>query len=209
VLAVGRLVKTKGFGVLVGACRHLRDRGVAVRCEIVGSGPRRPVLEAKVEREGLEDRVALQGALPFEKVEQKYASADVVAVPSRHDPDTSGRDGLPNVVIEALAAGLPVVGSNYAGIPDLIQDGVTGRLVPPGDDEALADALHEVRDHPERAADWARAGREEVRKRYNLRREVQRLVNCMQAVKASASGDGPANGGFEEGPFGQFRRAPQ
>jgi glycosyltransferase involved in cell wall biosynthesis len=200
VLGVGRLVEKKGFGVLVDACAHLVERGVDVRCEIVGDGPLGGALKRRAQRRGLSDRVVLRGALPFEEVQRRYAASDVVAVPSRLGTDHSGRDGLPNVVIEALAAGVPVVGSDYAGIPDLIDDGRTGRLVPAGDAEALAGALREVRDRPARAAGWARRGRDAVRERYSLKREVQRLVACIKRTSPEARPAGP-------NPFAQQERA--
>jgi glycosyltransferase involved in cell wall biosynthesis len=205
VLAVGRLVEKKGFSVLVDACAHLVERGVNVRCEIIGDGPLSDALKHRVQRRGLDGQVVLRGALPFDEVQKCYAASDVVAVPSRLGTDHSGRDGLPNVVIEALALGVPVVGSDYAGIPDLIEDGATGRLVPPGDAVALADALQEVHDHPQRVAVWARTGREEVRRRFSLQREVRRLVSCMRTVAIPTGGAGSADSGSQADPFSQAR----
>lgn len=181
-LGVGRLAPQKGFGTLVDACARLRDAGVRVDCAIIGDGPLRDALERRIERRALAGTVRLLGALPQDAVQAHYRASDLLVVPST-DGDDTGRDGLPNVVIEAMAVGLPVVGSRYAGIPDLVVDGETGRLVPPDDPAALADALRDAASDPDRRVAWAEAGRTRVRRDYNLAREVGTMVTWMQRVR--------------------------
>lgn len=182
VLGVGRLVPQKGFGTLVDACARLRDAGVPVQCDVIGEGPLREALTRTIERHGLTDRVRLRGALPQNEVQEHYRQSDLLVVPST-DGDETGRDGLPNVVIEAMAVGLPVVGARYAGIPDLVVDGESGRLVPPDAPDALADAVHDALSSPRRRIAWAQAGRERVRRDYNLEREVGTMDAWMRRVR--------------------------
>ncbi len=142
-LAVGRLEKKKGFWHLVEACRLMKDRDVAFDCVIVGEGPERAILEAAVAAAGLTGRVRLAGALTQEQLMEWYGTAMVVAVPSV-EADGGDRDGLPNVILEAMAMGIPVVASAAGAIPEAVTDGAQGLLVAPGDAEALASALERV-----------------------------------------------------------------
>lgn len=140
ILAVGRFRAKKGLSALVEACRLLAGRGVDFRCELVGFGPLRDQLVQQVADLGLTDRVAIVGPLGQEAVKQRYRRAAVMALPCQVAPD-GDRDGIPNVLLEAMAMGVPVVSTTVSGIPELIEDGVTGLLVPPRDPAALADAL--------------------------------------------------------------------
>jgi glycosyltransferase involved in cell wall biosynthesis len=121
----------------------MKDRDVAFDCVIVGEGPERAILEAAVAAAGLTGRVRLAGALTQEQLMEWYGTAMVVAVPSV-EADGGDRDGLPNVILEAMAMGIPVVASAAGAIPEAVTDGVQGLLVAPGDAEALASALERV-----------------------------------------------------------------
>src|SRR5262249_40026982 len=129
VLAVGRLVPKKGFDQLVAACAlpALRERECS--CRIIGAGPLWGELQAQVERLGLHSRVELVGPLPQPEVIQEMRNAAVLAAPCVVDEDED-RDGLPNVIQEALALGTPVVSTDVAGIPEIVRDGETGLQVP-------------------------------------------------------------------------------
>jgi phosphatidyl-myo-inositol dimannoside synthase len=137
VLGVGRLVEKKGFAQLIDASAGLEH----ARVVIAGAGDLRGELQARALERGAP--VTLVGALERDAVRAAFAAADVVAVPSVVDR-AGNVDGLPNTLLEALAAGRAVVASRLAGIPDVVQDGVNGRLVPPGDAPALAAALREL-----------------------------------------------------------------
>jgi len=142
ILAAGRLVPKKGFDVLLRALALLRERR-EVRCEIVGDGPQRGNLQALAGQLGLERMVSLPGWASYEDMPALYHGADVLAVPSVRAPD-GDVDGLPNVAVEALACGTPVVAGAISGIPEAVRQGETGLLVPPGDAAALADALEQA-----------------------------------------------------------------
>jgi glycosyltransferase involved in cell wall biosynthesis len=145
VLGLGRLVEKKGFADLVDAAA--RTPGVQV--VIAGAGDLRESLEARARAAGAP--VTFAGALDREAAADALAAADVVAVPSVHDR-AGNVDGLPNVLLEALAAGRAVVASRVAGIPDVIRDGENGLLVPERDPAALALALARLREEPETRA---------------------------------------------------------
>jgi len=147
-LAVGRFVEKKGFAVLLAACALLRQRGIPCSACIVGEGPLAHALKADVRR--LDVQVEFPGWLPEEELREAYAGADVFCCPSIITPD-GDRDGLPNVLVEALSTGLPAVGTNISGIPEAIEHEVTGLLVPPGDARAFADALARCADPALRA----------------------------------------------------------
>jgi glycosyltransferase involved in cell wall biosynthesis len=143
VLAVGRMVEKKGFDVLVEACAELRDRGVTFDAAIVGQPDRQSQeIEARIARHALVGRVRLPGPMGQQDLLAEYRQASVLCMPSRLLPDD--RDGIPNVLVEAMAAGTPVVASAVSGIPELVEHEVNGLLVPPEDPAALADALERL-----------------------------------------------------------------
>ncbi len=139
-LSVGRLRAKKGLDTLVDACALLQARAVPFRCEIVGYGEEQPALQARIAGQGLAGRVVLVGKLAREQVIERYAQAALYVQPSRIAAD-GDRDGIPNVLLEAMAMALPVVASAVSGIPELVQHGHNGLLVPPDDAPALADAM--------------------------------------------------------------------
>jgi glycosyltransferase involved in cell wall biosynthesis len=140
VLGVGRLVAKKGFDVLVDACAVLDRRGVPFDALIVGQDDKHgDHIRARIAQRGLAQKVALTGAMSPSELLAEYRRASALCMPCRLLPDD--RDGIPNVLVEAMAAGTPVVATAVSGIPELIQHGVNGLLVDPEDPEALADAL--------------------------------------------------------------------
>lgn len=175
-LAVGRLVEKKGFDVLLAAVARL-DRPVRLR--LVGAGPLRDRLAAIVAARRLGDRVELVGRRTHETVPALYAAADIVVVPSVVD-GAGDRDGLPNVVLEAMSAQRPVVASDVAAIPTAVRDGVTGTLVPPGDPAALADALTALVDAPDRRAALGRAGRAVVEADFGLASRTREFCRVLE-----------------------------
>jgi glycosyltransferase involved in cell wall biosynthesis len=174
VLAVGRLIEKKGFADLIHACGLLRDRGVDFRCLAVGKGPLASDLATLVDELGLHDRVELVGPKPREEVLKLYRRASVVVAPCVVGSD-GNRDGLPTVLVEAMALGVPVVSTDVTGIPELVEDGRTGLVVPEHDPAALAEAIGRIVGDQARAAARARAGRERIEERFDLRRNVGEL----------------------------------
>ena len=174
VLAVGQLRARKGFDHLLTACRLLVDRGHAFTCEIVGDGPLRGELAAQVAALDLQDVVTLTGALDGDAVLERYRQAAVFALPCVTEDD-GGRDGIPNVILEAMAMELPVVSTDHSGIPEAVRDGDTGLLVPPHDPEALADAIARLLDDPATAAAMGQRGREVVLDQFDVETNVRRF----------------------------------
>lgn len=168
ILSSGRLVGKKGFPVLIEACKALKQRNFDFRCTIGGSGPDEAMLRAKITEAGLDDRVTLTGeALKQEEIPDFMGSGDVYCLPCVWAEDNDV-DGLPQMLMEAMACGLPTVSTRLVGIPDLVIDGETGLLVAPNDAEALADALQRLADDPQLAERLAEAGTAHVRKAFDL-----------------------------------------
>jgi len=146
-LCVAALKPYKGHAVLLRACARLRARGVAFECDLVGDGPLRAKLEAAVTAAGLQDHVHLLGAKTQDEVARRVASASVVVQPSVVAADGQ-MDGIPVALMEAMAARKPVVASALSGVPELVEDGVSGVLVPAGDADALAEAVERLLTQP-------------------------------------------------------------
>jgi len=180
-LAVGRLVEKKGFHVLVEAVARLST--TPIRLQIVGEGPERARLAAHIEAAGLNERVELCGGRTHAQLPDVYADAHVVVVPSVTDA-TGDRDGLPNVVLEALACGRPVIASYIGAVSDAVIPGETGLLVPPGDVAALADAIETLAAEPAFREGLARRGRRHVERTYELRHCTDRLQRTLETLYA-------------------------
>lgn len=178
IIAVGRLVETKGFHVLVEACARLRQEGVAFSCRIVGEGPEGDRLQKMVVDRRLEDRVELLGQLQPEALLPYFQSADLLAMPAC--VRNNDQDGIPTVLIEALAMEIPVVATRVSGIPELVRDGETGLLVNPDDPEALAAVLARVLADGPLARRLAAAGRDLVVSEFNLQRSAARLLDLFR-----------------------------
>jgi colanic acid/amylovoran biosynthesis glycosyltransferase len=158
VLCVARLVPKKGVDVLIRAMAALK---VPRRLEIVGDGACRADLEALATSLGLHDRVVFRGPLTAADVDDAYRRCALVALPCRIDPD-GDRDGMPTVLVEAMARALPVVSTDVVGIDELIDHGTTGVLVAPDDPLALAAALDEMLCDPALAAGMGARARDHV-----------------------------------------------
>jgi glycosyltransferase involved in cell wall biosynthesis len=179
-LAVGRLVPKKGFPVLIEAASRL----LAPFClRIVGDGPDREALERQIAAAGLEDRVRLVGPRTHDDLPAEYASADIVVVPSVMDA-TGDRDGLPNVVLEAMSSGRPVIASDVGAVSSAVVDRRTGVLVPPGDAGALAGALEYLVDQPECRERLGREARARVERDFELHSCTTRLRHFLETVYA-------------------------
>jgi colanic acid/amylovoran biosynthesis glycosyltransferase len=181
-LMVGSMEKRKGVDVLLRALALLGDLDYS--CEFIGDGPDRTMLLRLAANLGVSDRVAFQGARTFEDVAEAYRSADLILVPSTLGP--RGRtEGIPNVIIEALAYRRPVIASRISGIPELVEDGKTGLLVEPGSAEELAAAIRRLAEDPDAADRLAAAGRRAVEERFELGRNVDRQLALFRAHSAT------------------------
>jgi glycosyltransferase involved in cell wall biosynthesis len=178
ILCVASLEEYKGHPHLLHACALLRDRGLAFRLLLVGEGEDRPALERLVTELGLGDSVELLGAQPRERVAELLADADAFVLPSV--VTASGKkEGIPVVLMEALAMEVPVVATRISGIPELVEDGHTGLLVPERDPDALAGALERVLGDPDGARRMAAVGREKVLAEFDLRRNTAQLRDLL------------------------------
>ena len=186
VLAVGRLVPKKGFDVLVEAIGLLDHRSHPIEAWIVGEGPEEENLRQMIAARGLETKVKLMGPRSHDDVLAIMGIAGLLAVPSVIAPD-GDRDGLPTVIPEAMASGLPVVASRTVGIPEIVIDGKTGLLAETGDAADLARAIAQMQANPKEAAAMAHAARAKVEKEYDLERNVSRLGERFAAAVARAS----------------------
>ena len=174
ILGVGRLDPIKGFEHLIDACAKLAEQGADFECHIVGEGPLRPALERRIVRLGLQGRVLLLGARPQEQVQAAMREASVFVLACVVTPK-GDRDGIPVALMEAMATGLPVVSTDVSGIPELVIDGVTGRLAPPGDAQALADCLVNLLSDRSKAQQLALAARAHVEREFNVTTEAGKL----------------------------------
>ena len=174
IVAVGRLIEKKGFSDLVEACRILSDRNCAFECAIIGTGPLEASLRAQIDALRLTDRVELLGPRPRSEVLRCMRSAAVFAAPCVVGID-GDRDGLPTVLLEAMAVGTPCVATDVTGIPEAIHDGETGFVVPQHDPVALAAAIERLLKDPLLRAEIARRARRLVETHFDVRRNAVEL----------------------------------
>jgi glycosyltransferase involved in cell wall biosynthesis len=198
ILSAARLVPKKGLAHLVEACRILVDRGMALHCTIAGSGPLEVELRRLVCELGLSDHVKLTGeAIKQEEIPAFMNGGDIYCLPCVQAKD-GDIDGLPQMLMEAMACGVPVVSTRVAGIPDLIIDDRTGVLVEPGHPARLADALEALIKHPERAARLAEAGLRHVHARFDITRCLEPLLDryrhYLDAAGRKQAGPAPSTG---------------
>jgi len=184
ILAVGRLVEKKGFPTLIAACRLLRDRGRRFRCEVVGYGELRARLEDEVRAAGLSEVVQLVGTRSQEELPECYRAAAVFAMPAVIGED-GNRDSLPTVLLEALACGVPVVASRVTGIPEIVDDGVNGLLVEPGDAEGLSRALDLLLADAGLRRRFGDAGRAKAQRRFDIETNARELYRLLTGEGAS------------------------
>ena len=167
ILCIARFEEVKGHAYLVEACRLLRDRGVAFACYLIGNGPLLSSIKKQVARAGLCEEVRLLGPCSYRQVISQLRQADIVVLPTA--PTANGKcEGIPNVLKEAMACGLPVVACPVGGIPELVDDGRTGILVPSRNAGALADALQRLGDDRGLRQQLGRAARETIVRKFNL-----------------------------------------
>jgi glycosyltransferase involved in cell wall biosynthesis len=184
IACVARLLPYKGHSVLLRALAGAEPPLTGSRLELVGDGPLRDELEREAVKLGIGDRVWFHGSVSEPEVAAVLAGADVFALPSIIAPD-GDMEGIPNALIEAMAAGLPAVSTYQSGVPELIKDGRTGFLAQPGDVDGLRDALVRALTEADPAA-RAQAARTVVEEEFSTQRSAHRLVELFTAVSAGA-----------------------
>ena len=190
-LCVGRLVEKKGHRTLLHAAALLRDRGLDFRLRVVGDGPLWPVLQRVTHELGLGNSVSFRGPLTEAEVRSEYDNADVFAL-ACHELENGDRDGIPNVVLEAMAHGLAVVSTTGSGVAEAVVDGESGLLSAQRDSGAFAAALTRVLRHRGLREQLGRAARARAESRFdsdmNLPLIVKALVDAGIVPRAAAEG---------------------
>jgi glycosyltransferase involved in cell wall biosynthesis len=181
VVAVGRLVEKKGFDVLIEAIAILAARGIDVPCSIAGDGPLAGLLQEQAAQEGVGGLVRFAGPLPQREIRCLVAGAAVLAAPCVVASDGNA-DGLPTVLLEALALGTPCISTAVTGIPEAIRHDETGLLVPPGDAPALAAALERLIADDDLRQRLAAAGRMLVETEFDVRRQAREMRDLLHRV---------------------------
>jgi glycosyltransferase involved in cell wall biosynthesis len=174
ILSIGRLVEKKGFPYLIDACRILAERKYKFHCQIIGEGPQRHSLEDQIRRNRLSEQISLLGVVFQEKVKDYLSNAEFFVLPCVVCVD-GDRDGIPNVLIEAMAMEAPVVSTRVSGIPELITHGVEGLLVPERDEKALADAMALMLDDRSTRNRMGQAGRKRVEADFDISKTSTQL----------------------------------
>jgi glycosyltransferase involved in cell wall biosynthesis len=174
ILCVGRLTPAKGQHLLIDAVDRLIRQGRRVRLRLVGDGPDLSSLKDCAARINTPEAVVFEGAINQDRIRGIYAAADVFCLPSF-------AEGLPVVLMEAMAMSIPCVSTIIAGIPELIRDGVDGLLVPASDLDALVGALARLMDSPELRAQLGVSGRARIQEHYDLQRNAAALAGVFRA----------------------------
>jgi glycosyltransferase involved in cell wall biosynthesis len=183
IVGVGRLVEKKGFGCLIDACARLHASGRRFRCEIIGGGELEADLRRRIAQHGLDGIVSLAGPRPQSEVMRLVQSAAVFAAPCVLGPD-GNRDGLPTVLLEAMALGTPCIGTDVTGIPELIRDGETGLMTHQHDADGLANALARLLDDPALRVRLARNARALAEADLNVHQNSKTLRRVIADARA-------------------------
>ena len=187
-LSIGRFVPKKGFADLLTAVARLRRENVPVRLTLVGDGRLRGALKRQCRRLGISDIVDMPGFLPHDRVQALMRSHDIFIMPSVQT-ENGDRDGIPNVIMEALSCGMPVVATDVCGVGEVIRDGETGYLIPQRDPAALADAIRRMLSDREAALRMAQTGRELVFRMFDTETNIAALQDlyCQQYTQWRAT----------------------
>ena len=183
IVAIGRLIPKKGFANLIRACGLLIEHRISFRCEIFGEGPLENQLRAQIEELGLQERVQLLGAKPQHDLREHLARANVFVMPSVAEAE-GGMDNLPTVIMEAMAAGLPVVSTRIGGIPEMVVENETGFLVQPEDAMALVGAIEKVTNDRSLGQRLGQAGHERAQKLFSIEKNARDLCALLSALRA-------------------------
>lgn len=179
ILGIGRLVEKKGFTDLLDACAILAKREVAFHCSIIGTGDLQEVLSEKIRRLKLEQYVEMLGPLPQFEVIKHLQKAAVLAAPCIVGLD-GNRDGLPTVLLEAMALGTCCVSTDVTGIPEAVQHGVTGLLVPERTPTALADALQQLILDPQLRTELSLNARRLIESHFDIHENSRKIREVFQ-----------------------------
>ncbi len=179
ILSVGRLREKKGFSTLIAACKKLSDLGQPFECIIAGYGPEQDRLQLQIDTLSLQNQVKLVGKKSHPEIIQLYSRARVFTLPCRVASD-GDRDGIPNVMLEAMAMGLPVVSTIVSGIPEVITHGENGLLLEPDDVAGLAAALLKLIRDPVACKAFGMKGRALIEQKFSTSRNLEILIGLLK-----------------------------
>jgi len=175
IVSIGRLIEKKGFADLINACRLLKPRGREFVCEIIGEGPLETELRSQIARDGLESCVKLVGPQTQSQISLRLSHATIFALPCTRE-EGGGMDNLPTVIMEAMAAGLPIVSTGLAGVPEMVENNFNGILVPEKEPGAVAAALEYLIANPEEARRFGDRGRQIAREKFSIETSGRALL---------------------------------
>ena len=186
-LALGRLVGKKGYDYLIKTCKILKDSGLDFTLTLAGNGPKKKQLGRLSQKLGLGDRISFPGFISHERVPDLFHSANIFLMPSVVH-ESGDRDGIPTVIMESLLYRVPVIATNVSGIPELIENGVTGLLVPEKDSPAIASAVLNLLKDKKSAIDMAERGRLTVLEHFDPEKNCQKVLRLYKQYFARAGG---------------------
>jgi glycosyltransferase involved in cell wall biosynthesis len=187
IVSVGRLTPEKGFLDLLQAAGQLRDRRVAFKLRIFGQGPQREALEREIARLDLRDRAVLSGIAPHAEILAAMARATLVTLASYRPPNFF-QDGIPNVLVEAMACGTPVLTTEHDGSRELLESGRHGVMVPERDPPRLAAAIESLLGDPERRRDMAARARARIERDFDREKNVEAIARLFRDALVERSG---------------------
>lgn len=174
IVSIGRLIEKKGFADLISACSLLTSRRRRFTCEIIGEGPLEEILRAQIARDDVGGCVRLAGPQTQAQIALRLAHATIFALPCTREAD-GAMDNLPTVIMEAMAAGLPVISTPLGGIPEMVEHEVNGELVPERDPPAICAAMERLISDPERARRFGDKGRQIAQEKFSIERSGREL----------------------------------
>lgn len=180
ILCIASFREVKGHRILIDTCARLRERGIRFHCRLIGYGPEEGTIVRQIQTRGLAEEVLVEGAKTRPEVIAALGEADVQMLSSIQTRSGS-REGIPVALMEGMACGLPVVASRLSGIPELVEEGVSGLLFTPGDADEAADAIERLANDPALRAQMGRAARERVETSYDLAKNARALAERIQS----------------------------
>ena len=184
ILSIGRLLTKKGFEYLIDACALLAARGYSFRCSIIGEGPLSDTLQARIDKHNLQDRVSLIGAKNLTEILDIYHHSDIFAL-ACIVTNFGDRDGIPVVLMEAMAMQVPVITTPVSGNPELVIDGKTGLMVPERDPEALALAIEKLIKDQDLRIQLGKQGRQAILDGFDIHNTSAQMADIFQKIHNS------------------------
>ncbi|PZR74164.1 MAG: hypothetical protein DLM73_08620 [Chthoniobacterales bacterium] len=185
IVSIGRLIEKKSFGDLIKACALLTLRRSDFGCEIIGEGPLEGALRVQISEAGLEGFVKLIGPQTQAQIALRLAQATIFVLPCTRE-EGGGMDNLPTVIMEAMAAGLPVISTPLAGVPEMVEPGGNGELVPEHDPAAICAAMERLISDPERARRLGDRGRQIAQEKFSIENSARQLQELFGSIQGTA-----------------------